>query len=161
MHSMKTRSNIWVIADTHFGHGMLVREGYRPKGFEELILNNLKEYVKKDDVLIHLGDVELGRVENFSPYGRVRILIKGNHDSRTDNVYYDMGFTAVCNGLLFEKFGKRIWFSHEPEEIDEDIDFNIHGHTHGKGEAISPKHIPIFFEGTSYEPYNLRDLVKA
>jgi calcineurin-like phosphoesterase family protein len=158
---MRMENNVWVIADTHFGHGMLVRVGHRPEGFEELILNNLKEYIKEDDVLIHLGDVELGRVEDLSPYGRVRILVKGNHDSRTDNTYYDMGFTAVCNGFLFERFGKRVWFSHRPEEIGENIDYNIHGHTHGKGEPVSDKHIPIYYEGTDYKPHNLRDLVEG
>jgi calcineurin-like phosphoesterase family protein len=154
------RNNIWVIADTHFGHTKLVEWGHRPEGFEELILSNLKKYVKENDTLIHLGDVELGRVEDLSPYGRVRILIKGNHDSRTDNKYYDMGFTAVCSGLLFDRFGKRIYFSHEPQEISEDIDFNIYGHTHGKGEVLSKKHIPIFYEGSDYKPHKLRDLIR-
>lgn len=157
---MKNHNNTWIIADTHFGHGMLVRVGHRPEGFETLITDNLKEYVKPKDTLIHLGDVELGKPISLEPYGRVRILIKGNHDSRTDNRYYDMGFTAVCREMLIEKYGKRIYLSHEPVER-EDIDYNIHGHTHGKGEPISDKHIPIYYEGTDYRPYNLRDLVEG
>lgn len=155
------KNNIWVIADTHFGHHKLVEWGDRPEGFEDLIIKNLRETVKPEDVLIHLGDVELGKPRDLNPYGRVRILIKGNHDSRTDNKYYDMGFTAVCNAMLIEKFGKKIYFSHEFEEIPEDIDFNIYGHTHGKGNPISEKHIPIYYEGTDYKPYNLRELIGA
>ena len=50
---------IWLIADTHFGYKSDNEEwlndyiGY----FEDVVIPIMKKYVKKNDILVHLGDV--------------------------------------------------------------------------------------------------------
>ena len=46
----------WVTTDTHFGHDKMMEYCGRPKGFEDLIFKYHSEIIKKDDVLVHLGD---------------------------------------------------------------------------------------------------------
>ena len=53
----------YLITDTHFGHEMLVRNKHREIGYEDKILNNLRK--KSGDVLIHLGDICIGKDEEW------------------------------------------------------------------------------------------------
>ena len=48
---------IYLITDTHLGHTAIARYCNRPKDFSDLIIHNLKAVLKKEDTLIHLGDV--------------------------------------------------------------------------------------------------------
>jgi len=51
--------NIWVTTDTHLNHTKLIEYG-RPENFEDKIKKGLVNNIKKDDLLIHLGDVCIG-----------------------------------------------------------------------------------------------------
>jgi calcineurin-like phosphoesterase family protein len=125
----------WLITDTHFGHKKMIAFCGRPQGFEDKILSNLKQCLNPKDVLIHLGDVCIGNdavwndnIVNAS-LGATRILLKGNHDKKSNSWYLDHGWHFVAERIFDTYFGNKILLSHYPIE-DIGYDINIHGHFH-------------------------------
>jgi len=133
---MKKQPKIWLITDTHFGHDKMVEYCGRPKDHSYLILNNLEKAIKPGDTLIHLGDFCIGEDEKWMRYfheltvAAKTILVRGNHDHKSDNWYITHGFDAVVESFVNTYFGKKILFSHIPQKKQEGIDFNVHGHFH-------------------------------
>ena len=104
------------------------------------------DLVAQDDIVIHLGDVILGRnSELFSIMEQLKgkkILCRGNHDHESDQWYTKRGFDFVCDYYVYNN----IAFSHAPltplpmqtmkqHSKDEGfvfktVDLNIHGHFH-------------------------------
>lgn len=126
---------IFAISDTHFGHKKLVEYG-RPELFSNLLLANLRQ--QKGDILIHCGDFCIGMDEEWHYYFmaatagfKTKILVRGNHDNKSDQWYYDHGWDFVCEKFVHTYFGKKYLFTHIPAPIDINIDKNIHGHMHG------------------------------
>jgi len=124
------RIRIWLITDTHFCHDELIRKKLRPINYQDKILTNWKRDIKDDDIVIHLGDVALGKSRECSDIiqslpGR-KILCMGNHDKRTVNWYMDNGFDFACTEFTM----RNIIFSHRPVKPREYIKYNIHGHLH-------------------------------
>lgn len=162
--------NIWITTDTHFGHHMLIDNGYRPKDFEKRIIKGFKQ-IEDNDILIHLGDVGLVNhkiiKEVFGPMKCKKILCKGNHDGKTNKWYLEHGFDFVCHSFRDRLFGKIIVFSHIPIK-DDGYDLNIHGHFHGNDKryeaellAISnDKQVEVALEETNYQPVLLRTLIE-
>jgi len=139
----------WLITDTHFGHKMLLNHG-RPEHFSDLIFENLQKLVQPGDTLIHLGDICIGDDEKWnncfthlllSPSIK-KILVKGNHDNKSDNWYLDHGWDFVCEMFWGRYFGQQIIFSHIPVKKDADFaphfqpTMNIHGHFHGNNHRM-------------------------
>lgn len=127
---------IFAISDTHFNHQVLTERGFRPDGFGQKILNNL--FCSKGDILIHCGDFCIGndkdnhRLFMFAACGfKKKILVRGNHDNKSDQWYYDNGWDFVCDTFTAKMFGQKIIFTHIPVEKTAKFDFNIHGHLHG------------------------------
>lgn len=89
--------NIWFTSDTHFYHKNITRgvsewdRGGKTRDFDTIeemtdsIINGINKYVKKDDILFHLGDWSFGGIDKIWE-ARKRIdceniyLIAGNHD---------------------------------------------------------------------------------
>jgi calcineurin-like phosphoesterase family protein len=125
---------IWITTDTHFSHEKLIEFG-RPEDFECRIKNGLRRNVKPEDLLIHLGDICVGDDEENSRWfkeelGCRTILVKGNHDRKTNNWYMHNGWDMVVDRMQFELYGKKIAFTHIPLKWDGSFDINIHGHMH-------------------------------
>lgn len=127
---------IYAISDTHFGHDKLTVISSRPEGFTELILGNLSK--QSGDLLIHCGDFCIGNDDYWA--GRFlastegftkRILVRGNHDGKSDSWYYTRGFDFVCTSFVHKFFGKNMIFTHIPILKTEKFDMNVHGHLHG------------------------------
>lgn len=144
---------IFVTSDTHFGHDKLVELSGRPVDFSDKILRSL--FITAGDLLIHCGDFCIGNderhMENFrlNTQGfKKKILVRGNHDGKSDKWYLDAGFDFVCENFSAKYFGKRVLFSHIPvrptDAVMNSFDMNIHGHLHGNG------HRAAEFEGTEY-----------
>lgn len=133
-------TNIFVTADTHFGHDKLFNIGERPLGFETDIIKDWNNIVSESDCVIHLGDFAMGRFGDFSLSKSIFewrrqlrgniILVRGNHDNETVNWYLNNGFQFCVDSFEIKFLGKKILFSHEPVK-DFDGDINIHGHLHG------------------------------
>lgn len=166
---------IFAISDTHFGHDRLHELG-RPFGFSDRILKALS--VRKGDLLIHCGDFCIGDDEkhmaDFKEAAKdfkIKILVRGNHDGKSDAWYMEHGFDFVCKSFVNRYFGKKILFTHIPVRKHEtdNIDFNVHGHMHGNGhrltgelgEIYNPEwHRDLAPELNDYAPVNLENFLK-
>lgn len=134
---------IYVITDTHFGHHKLTEWG-RPADFGGLMLKNLSRV--HGDLLIHCGDFCVGddeiHLEDFMRAAgafKKKVLVRGNHDKKSDIYYLSHGFDFVCESFTATYFGKKILFSHEPQfKLSQPlVDFNVHGHLHGNSHRIT------------------------
>jgi len=167
---------IYLIADTHFGHEREIEFG-RPHGYEQKILTSLSKILSDGDVLIHLGDFCIGKDEFWHQefvgnlIGIKRILVRGNHDKKSDSWYYDHGWHFVCRSFSNTTHGKRIIFTHIPCLYDPDeFDCNIHGHLHDNRHRGSPEDF-IFQDGvtrtmklismehSNYQPISLKSIL--
>ena len=168
---------IYVMTDSHLGHEKLLSYGDRQKGYELEIIKSIQQLPNNLDLCIHLGDVCIGNDEQHhndllfvlrSKFRR-NVLVRGNHDGKSDNWYYERGWDFVCDEFTAKFFGKRLLFRHIPipADIKGGLDFNIHGHLHGAGEnshrAIadydSSFHIDVAPELRGYPPVNLEKLI--
>jgi calcineurin-like phosphoesterase family protein len=126
---------LWIIADTHFNHEKLIEYG-RPKNFEGTIKRNLfRGNFAPDDVLLHLGDVCIGKeIENnewFHENLTCKLwLVRGNHDKRGIGWYLEHGWDFCADKIQINMYGYRVCFTHEPISKDDSFDLNIHGHQH-------------------------------
>lgn len=169
---------IWVITDTHLGHDRMIELCGRPPHHTGLILDNLSKTLVPGDILIHLGDICIGGDEAFHrelafyiPKNVFRILIKGNHDSKSTNWYLNHGWNLVSDKLDFSYNGKRILFSHMPERKQRTgglVDINIHGHFHNNVHRMEGEiksfydsnfHKLLAIEDTDYKPVTLDSLL--
>jgi calcineurin-like phosphoesterase family protein len=165
--------SFYLIADTHFLHKMLVDKGYRKLNFEETILKNLSKLTEKD-VLIHLGDVGLGKEwfihdTYIKPLKCKKWLVRGNHDNKSNTWYLNNGWDFVCHKFYDHYFGKYILFSHKPREIDDKIDLNIHGHFHNSDhrwrepeliDRLTDRHKLFCLEEANYQPILLSTFIE-
>lgn len=139
---MKRR--IWLIADTHFNHPEMVRDCGRRQDFEEQIWKGLAQIPQKD-ILVHLGDICIGRDkeihEQLRQYSFGKILVKGNHDNKSNNWYLNNGWDFVCEQFKDRYFKQRILFSHVPRALEEGYDINIHAHFHNINEKYHEKEL--------------------
>jgi calcineurin-like phosphoesterase family protein len=100
--------DVWITSDTHYNHANICRgttNWRKPDGsvpiketrdfksldiMNDMIVDNINQYVKQDDVLIHLGDWSFGGFEFIRKF-RERIICKnihlilGNHDHHIEN----------------------------------------------------------------------------
>jgi len=134
---------IWIITDTHFNHEKIKQYCGRPDNFEELLFKNMMK-IDRNDVLIHLGDICIGKdAEMHEKYIRPlpfkKWLAKGNHDGKSDQWYLEHGWDFVASKFQGKYFGKTVVFSHQPQHYEEIVDLqfgagsfdiNIHGHFH-------------------------------
>jgi len=126
--------NVYLIADTHLNHdkegGVMLTYCQRPPDFTNLVLNNWRRTVKPEDLVIHLGDVLIGKREDrIADLPGTKILIRGNHDRSQSNTWWMQkgGFQFACDSLMF----RQMWLTHEPSAIlPPGAIYNIHGHLH-------------------------------
>lgn len=163
--------NIYIISDTHFNHtDKMIEYCGRPENYNELIWKNLKQ-LKDDDILIHLGDVCIGKDrevhKKLQEFKFKKILVRGNHDKKSNSWYLNNGWDFVCEEFKDTLFGKNILFSHMPKVWDGVYDLNIHGHFHNSDHRrqepelfkIKNGYQKLFaLEYTNYKPINLNTL---
>jgi calcineurin-like phosphoesterase family protein len=164
----------WIITDTHLGHSRLIEYCGRPINHTDIILENLDRMIQPGDYLIHLGDICIGNdrdwhhLLNLSLQGVKKILVRGNHDKKSNAWYLDHGWDAVCENFTLKVENKTIVFSHIPL-VDNGYDYNIHGHFHNKEhrrekpemKAIAnDKQKLVAVEYTNYQPVLLTTLLK-
>lgn len=127
----------YIISDTHFNHDKIIGYCNRPNNHEDLLIKGLQQ-IKKEDLLIHLGDISIGSDENV--HGMIcsvvksrKILVMGNHDTKSWSWYMEHGWDFVCDSFRLKYAGKIIQFSHKPEPWDGIWEINVHGHLHNLG----------------------------
>lgn len=160
-------------SDLHIGHKNILRltdRAYYSLDYmkQHMTMSWLRTVNKDDDVYI-LGDLALtGAQETRDFIGRLpgrKILIRGNHDRRSDAWYYSAGFTAVKTHMIIKVGNSVAHLSHYPFRprffqrlkyllfdrkqlrfLDRLLEYDkniilLHGHTHSKrrvqGNAIN------------------------
>lgn len=126
---------LMLTTDTHFNHSVIKEYCGRPDNYEELVAKEFKQLKKDKHILIHLGDICIGKEAEMhekyiEPIECKKILVKGNHDSKSDNWYMEHGWDWVCRSMTIKRGGKIVLLSHEPKVWDGYWEVNIHGHFH-------------------------------
>ena len=172
--------DIWLISDTHFGHGNILtfRDGgadgplIRGSRFssveemDEVMIENWNKTIKPGDKVYHLGDVFMGPKDEFiKKWKRLngqKRLILGNHD--------DAKFFAknelVAQILVWRMFPEHgLLLTHVPVHESTLYEgrfkgkdsINVHGHIH-QNPAPSPKHRVVCVEHIDYTPIHIEEV---
>ena len=167
--------NVWIVSDMHFLHDKLCEPEYcsRPKDHSTKIFKNLMQ-IPEGDMLICLGDISIGRELDvyewfIKPLKCKKILVKGNHDRKSNSWYLEHGWDFVCYSFIDTYFSKRILFSHFPKPYT-DCDYNFHGHLHNNvykveqlntenKKFINERHILVACELSNYRPLKLNYMI--
>lgn len=135
------KNKLFIVSDEHYYHSRLIE--YKVRFFDDtkqmnetMILNN-NNVVRKNDIVLHLGDFSFGGkdlIKNVTKQlNGQHYLILGNHDrKRTITFFYRMGFTKVYKYPIYLN---NIILSHEPIEpnvIRNIKKINYHGHIHSE-----------------------------
>jgi len=154
----------FVTADTHFGHARISELAGRPfttvEEMNEELIRRWNHTVAAEDIVLHLGDVALGPIEESlaltSQLNGRRFLVPGNHDrvssatqskraiERVRPQYEQAGWTILPDVIEGTRHGYRLLASHYPYCGDtQDIDRHtthrprwddgiplLHGHGH-------------------------------
>lgn len=96
----------WIISDHHLNHKNICsfepcRLVYKELGFvtiEDMLIHNHNKVVKKDDLVVFLGDFSFNSPEKWiKKFNGRKILILGNHDRKSTQAYKD--FDYVVRGI--------------------------------------------------------------
>ena len=147
----------YFISDLHLGHKRIICfERTDCKTIEEhddKVIETINSKIKATDTLYVLGDVgDLSRIPEIK--GR-KILLKGNHDKRSDKEY--KGYFAEVIDYPFY-ITNRIFLSHYPHPVEDHV-LNVHGHLHG---AIVDKknYLNVSAYLVNYMPVSIKELQK-
>ena len=133
-------SNIWITSDIHFGHKSIIQYENRPFGsveeMDEIIIQNLNSYIKKNDVVYHVGDFALGKYNNIDNlcdlHDRLKgewYCIPGDHEPRGLEKVFDVTRQIYKRDIK----NKTIIMCHYPMIFWPKSHFNswmLHGHHH-------------------------------
>jgi calcineurin-like phosphoesterase family protein len=135
-------SELWFTADPHFGHANIITFCNRPFAdvteMNEALVARWNSRVSDGDMVVVVGDVMMGLVEDAAPYlarlnGR-KLLVIGNHDSRPRRAFMrSLGWRGVGHLLVND-----VLIQHKYVEGDHDYETVIHGHAHGS--VTLPRH---------------------
>jgi calcineurin-like phosphoesterase family protein len=167
---MKNNNNpikYWILPDCHFGHKNIIKYCNRPDNYEELIINNTNGLVREEDILLILGDLCLAGTEVWNrTVGQIKcpnkVLVIGNHDSRSTTWYYQHGMIFVCENFTLIYNGINILFSHRPvKKLLERTDINVFAHIHDNKDNIlfTEKQMLCSIEKSNYCPIELEKLI--
>jgi len=161
----------YVISDTHFGHKSIIKYCDRPKYHEELIVANWRKKVKKNDVILHLGDLMMGGDDYFYHFkseiapkltGK-KYIVLGNHDKRKYD-YDELGF-EVIKPFKINYRQHEVSFDHYPKlfKSEDEPKIHVHGHIHNheysRGEKTRWGNINVSVEVINYKPRNVARLL--
>ncbi len=121
----------YLISDTHLNHDRIKTWCDRPDDFTERIDKNVRDVVKPEDLLLHLGDIGIGKPDGYIAIINLwpcrKVLVRGNHDQKSCQWYMDNGFDFACDGMIY----RGTWLTHHPANaLPEGTNLNIHGHLH-------------------------------
>ena len=167
-------SNIFLVADTHFGHRGITQflrsDGVtkeRPwdnvEEMDEALVKNWNSVVGVKDKVYHLGDVVINR-KALKTLGRLngeKVLIKGNHDlfrlEEYTPYFKDIRGSHPLAGFILTHIPIH------PNSISR-WDGNIHGHLHSNIVTLrdgSPdtRYMCLSVEHINYTPISLEDAI--
>ena len=176
---------VFVTADTHFGHARINELAGRPfASTEEMdreLVRRWNEVVGPEDVVLHLGDLALGPIEeSLALTGQLsgrKFLVPGNHDrvssatqtrraiERFTPLYEQNGWAILPEIVEGTRHGRRLLASHYPyrgdsQEVerhsrqrprDEGLPL-IHGHTHARDHGPDGSQFHVGVDAFDYAP---------
>lgn len=156
--------SVFFIADTHFSDENIRKYEDRPfenvSEMNEKIIANWNDVVGDEDEVFFLGDVgENSYVKRLN--GR-KYLVKGNHDTLTDEEYRELGFDKVYDlPVVYNEF----WIlSHEPIYVNQNMPYaNIFGHVHNSPlyKTVSNRSFCVSVERIDYTPVCFENIMVA
>lgn len=157
----------WIISDSHFNHPAIIDKfEFRPKDYWAQICRKVRNNVPAKSTLLHLGDVIFYKHSELESYLKrmgdcVKILVKWNHDKKSNAFYFDKGFNLVCDEI-------KIWnvvLSHIPKGTLLKDEINVHWHLHTNKHHIThhtntpERYILYSAEAENYMPVRLDKLI--
>ena len=162
--------NIFITADTHFGHkgvtqflnsdNTKLRPWDNTEEMDEALVANWNNVVRPKDKVYHLGDVVINR-KAFKTLGRLngeKILIKGNHDlfrlEEYTPYFKDIRASHPLDGFIMTHIPIH------PESLSR-WKGNIHGHLHSNkvqlDGKVDPRYLCVSVEHTNFTPISFED----
>lgn len=145
----------YLIADMHFDDKNILNFENRPfSNVDEMntaLINRWNETVCQDDIVYVLGDV--GAVKFIKLLNGIKYLIKGNHDTETNEFYRNIGFAEVYDHPII--IGGFWILSHDAVYVSENMPYaNLFGHVHNSPivKDYSRHHFCVSVERISYTP---------
>lgn len=154
-----------IISDTHFWHDKMIEWGLRKPWFNKKIFNLLMK-IPKDDLLIHLWDVCMGKdsywhIEYIQKLKCKKILIMWNHDRKNAYWYMNHWWDFACTRHIEYLDKYKIILSHQPEQQLPSWWLNIHWYRHEKvNPPFSDNHFCYSPELENYKPKELKDCLQ-
>lgn len=156
-------NEVFVIADTHFGHRAIINFEAEKRPFatieehDEALVENWNKVVRKGDTVWHLGDVLFG-AKAFGLIHRlngVKKLVLGNHDLFPTARYLQY-FNRVAGVMPY----RDCVLSHIPVHPGQfgRYRLNVHGHLHSK-KLDDPRYVCVSAEQTGLRPVLLESLI--
>ncbi len=161
--------DIWVVSDTHFNHGNIIKYCDRPyessKDMDWDMVEKWNSVVKPGDKVYHLGDVYMsaskGYIENLLSklHGQKRLVL-GNHDNGKDQILQKY-FEKIVVWRMFPEFG--LLLTHVPVHESalnrgkKGRLSNVHGHIHQNPSPQGP-YFCACVEQTGYKPVHIEDI---
>lgn len=159
--------SIFWTADTHWGHGNVIKYCNRPfasvEEMDEEMVRRWNEVVGQDDTIYHLGDFAMGKTAAPTILNRLnghKHLVYGNHDSKqtrelpqweTSQPYLEINvdkqFIVMCH-YKFDVFNR----SHRGG-------IQLYGHSHN---SIPPndRQLDVGVDAWDFRPVGLVDIVR-
>ena len=133
----------FVTSDHHFGSWKLDSCPLRGPVFsheeEKALIAKWNSVVKPTDLVFYVGDFcDSGEADMKEYRSRLNgniLLVKGNHDDLSDDVY-KTAFQSVCEELVIEELG--LAFRHCPYGVGETGFRQVYGHVHDEGGMFCP-----------------------
>ena len=161
-------SNIFFIADTHFGEDdvfRMSRENYRFRTCEikdRILTENWNRVVQPEDKVFILGDFGDPKIaENLN--GK-KILIKGNHDNYDEKDYLTY-FARTYESDMPTLYADFFILSHKPIFIPDVHSpyVNLFGHVHNSPiyKTVSPRSYCVCACRNNYTPISYKTILEA
>lgn len=165
---------VWFTADTHFGHENIIKYCERPfeslEQMNQILIRNWNERVKKDDIVIFLGDFcfkntkhgkkgegSLNKAEYYmSLLNGQKVFVKGNHDN---NNFLNTKITS----LVMEFAGEIFWCVHNPQDFNSSYKINLCGHVHQHWKIKKWGNtflVNVGVDAWKFRPVNIQEILK-
>lgn len=160
----------FLISDTHFFHGNIIKYENRPfkdiESMNEEIIKRWNSVVTNNDVVYHLGDVSFSGADNtrriISRLNGKKFLVMGNHDKcRPPKWWRDIGFDEASRWpIILDDF---YVLQHEPPQYLNPAMpyFYFYGHVHSSEmyRTITKQTACMCVERWDYKPILIEDVI--
>lgn len=163
---------IYFTADTHFGHGNIIKYENRPfADIEEMnthMIKNWNEKVEPDDDIYILGDLIFGKGQNandiLNQLNGKKYLVKGNHDSFLRDKKFDRDLLVWVKDYYVLKYNNRKFvLFHYPIQVWDCRHYDsihLYGHVHSKTINKIPNSYNVGVDVNNFTPISIEEIIE-